>query len=146
MLFKRLDQLIHCEMVNAIYQIVYIMLSHLGKFPCKFSGYLHQCALYCVPRNSLLYLFTHGEACQYVEINHIEQEVDARETCVCVKYLKPLDSRTEKYLFSVTRERKREQPVLSRMRVRRWYFMTSSIAHPVRENKRWTIRKKKGKK
>lgn len=69
-----------------------------------------------------------------------------REKHVCAKYLKPRNSRTEKYLFFDTRERKREQPVLSRMRVRRWYFTTSSIAHPVRENKRWMVRKKLKKK
>lgn len=54
------------------------MLSHLGKFLCNFSEYLHQCALYYISQNSLLYLFTHCESCRYVVINRIEQEVDAR--------------------------------------------------------------------
>lgn len=64
-------------------------------------------ALY-IPQNSLLYLFTHCESCRYVVINRIGGRKLTRETCVCTKYLKPPNNRTEKYLFSDTRERKRE--------------------------------------
>lgn len=115
---QRLDQLIHCKIPNISYQIMSIINFRIqANFCVSFQDiYTNFIALYCVSRNSLLYLFTHCEVCQYVVINRIGQEVDARETCVCQIFKAAEQPHRKIFVFRYKREKERTTGSISHAR------------------------------